>query len=108
MTGHATTATLVIRASLDIRHSSLDILTVAPARILHASRPIQPINHPMAWLYLFGALICAWAALRVIGAERQRRVREIQYKLANPPSSETPQTATAPAVPPIPTVRSKP
>ena len=62
----------------------------------------------MAWIYILGALISAWAALRVIGAERQRRIREIQYKLAHPPAPETPQNAGPPPLAPIPTVRSKP
>jgi hypothetical protein len=62
----------------------------------------------MTWIYITGAVISAWAALRVIGAERQRRIREIQYKLAHPPAPEPPQNAGRPPLAPIPTVRSKP
>lgn len=37
----------------------------------------------MDWPWLIGGgVVCAWAVLRVLGAERERRVRELHHKLA--------------------------
>jgi hypothetical protein len=49
----------------------------------------------MDWLWLTCGLICAWATLRVIGAERQRRVAQLH---ANYDASEAvaAETATSP------------
>lgn len=36
----------------------------------------------LAWLIVAG-VVCAWAVLRVMGSERERRVRELHYRLAS-------------------------
>jgi hypothetical protein len=46
----------------------------------------------MDWLWLTCGLICAWATLRVIGAERERRVAQLH---ANHDAAEAPATETA-------------
>jgi len=51
----------------------------------------------MDWLWLTCGLICAWATLRVIGAERERRVVQL---LANHDSAQAPP-APEPATPPV-------
>ena len=35
----------------------------------------------MDWLWLTCGLICAWATLRVIGAERERRLMQLKANL---------------------------
>jgi hypothetical protein len=51
----------------------------------------------MEYAWIIGAVICAWAMLRVIGAERERRVRDMTYTLAAPPRTEPPAPAPKPA-----------
>ena len=44
----------------------------------------------MDWLWLTCGLICVWATLRVIGAERERRIAELRASLdldAPPPEA---------------------
>jgi hypothetical protein len=49
----------------------------------------------MDWLWLTCGVICAWATLRVIGAERERRVAQLH---ANHDPADAPpvETATSP------------
>jgi hypothetical protein len=35
----------------------------------------------LPWMIVFG-VVCAWAVLRVLGAERERRLRELRYRIA--------------------------
>lgn len=37
----------------------------------------------MEWLWILCGLICAWATLRIIGGERQRRLNDLLVALAN-------------------------
>jgi len=40
----------------------------------------------MEWLWIICALVCAWATLRIIAGERQRRVNDLLVELANNPA----------------------
>jgi hypothetical protein len=40
----------------------------------------------MEWLWIICALVCAWATLRIIAGERQRRVNDLLVELANSPA----------------------
>jgi len=46
----------------------------------------------MDWLWLTCGVICAWATLRVIGAERERRVAQLH---ANHDATEAPPVEPA-------------
>lgn len=57
---------------------------------------------PQTLILLIAATVCAWAALRVIGGERDRRIRDLANTIAATPPPE------APALPSTnPPVRSK-
>jgi hypothetical protein len=50
----------------------------------------------MGWILFGGAVICAWAMLRTMGAERERRVLEQRAAAAPPaPPPAPPATKTA-------------
>jgi hypothetical protein len=50
----------------------------------------------MTWILVGGAVVCAWAMLRTMGGERERRI--VEQSLANPPKSEElPPQPPAPA-----------
>ena len=64
----------------------------------------------MDWVWILAAIFTAWAILRVIGAERQRRLQELMIQLAiqQAESSGRSQKSTPPGAPPTsPPVRSK-
>jgi hypothetical protein len=50
----------------------------------------------MDWLWLTCGLICAWATLRVIGAERERRVTQLLADHDSVQASPAAETATPP------------
>ena len=58
----------------------------------------------MDWIWIVCAIVGAWACLRVIGAERERRIFAIKAEIASrpPPPSPllTPPADPAPAAPP--------
>jgi len=61
----------------------------------------------MDWVWILAAIFTAWAVLRVIGAERQRRLQEllIQIAIEQAEAPARPQksglSATPPASPPV-------
>ncbi len=64
----------------------------------------------MDYLVVIFAIVSAWAVLRVIGAERERRVREIAVRIAllpPPPPPPVPEKPPTPLPPLVPAVRSK-
>lgn len=44
----------------------------------------------MDYVLIIAAVVCAWAMLRVIGAERERRIRNMVYTISTLPSHEIP------------------
>jgi hypothetical protein len=56
----------------------------------------------MDWLWILAAIFTGWAVLRVIGAERQRRMQElmIQFGFQQPDSPARGQKSTSPVAPP--------
>jgi hypothetical protein len=36
----------------------------------------------MTWIWIVGGIICGWATLRVLGAERERRIYELPHRMA--------------------------
>ena len=50
----------------------------------------------MSWILVCGAVVCAWAMLRTMGGERERRAREQLAALPPPP----PPVPIKPAEPP--------
>jgi len=64
----------------------------------------------MDWLWILAAIFTGWAVLRVIGAERQRRMQQLMIQLGvqQADSPARGQKSTSPAAPPAaPAVRSK-
>jgi hypothetical protein len=58
----------------------------------------------MDWVWILGAIFSAWAVLRVIGAERQRRLHELMIQIAIQQAEEPPRRSVRPSTPPAPTV----
>ena len=64
----------------------------------------------MDWVWILAAIFTAWAVLRVIGAERQRRLQELIIRTAIQQADAPPRVlkSPVPAAPPTaPAVRSK-
>ena len=64
----------------------------------------------MDWVWILAAIFTAWAVLRVIGAERQRRLQELMIRIAIQQAEAPPRgpKSSSPAAPPAaPAVRSK-
>jgi hypothetical protein len=62
----------------------------------------------MDWVWILGAIFSAWTVLRVIGAERTRRMNELIVQLAIQESQEpqraprvSPPAAPVAALPPV-------
>jgi hypothetical protein len=60
----------------------------------------------MDWIWIAAGVFSVWALLRVIGAERQRRLHELMIQIAVQDAEEPRRGARAPATP-APAVRSK-
>lgn len=58
----------------------------------------------LPWMIGFG-IVCGWAVLRVLGAERERRVRDLRLRIAAQPTdsahSAKPADTSAAAKPPV-------
>jgi hypothetical protein len=64
----------------------------------------------MDWVWILAAIFTVWAVLRVIGAERQRRLQELMIQIAiqQAEGPARPQKSTPPlSAPAAPAVRSK-
>lgn len=53
----------------------------------------------MDYVLVIAAVVCAWASLRVIGGERERRVRDIVTTIASLPPVEPIEQSPVPASP---------
>jgi hypothetical protein len=51
----------------------------------------------MDWVWILGAIFSVWAVLRVIGAERQRRLHELIIQIAIQQAEEPPRRLVRPA-----------
>ena len=56
----------------------------------------------MDWVWILGAIFCVWAVLRVIGAERQRRLHELMIHIAIQQAEEPPRRIIRPPTPATP------
>ena len=64
----------------------------------------------MDWVWILAAIFTTWAVLRVIGAERQRRLQELMIQIAIQQAEAPPRglKSNPPIAPPAaPAVRSK-
>jgi hypothetical protein len=55
----------------------------------------------MDWLYIVCGIVGAWACLRVIGAERERRMLALKAEIASRPSMTSPPPPPAPEPAPV-------
>jgi hypothetical protein len=62
----------------------------------------------MDWVWILGAIFSAWAVLRVIGAERQRRLHELIIQIAIQQAEEPPRRLVRPSPPVAPAAPSAP
>jgi hypothetical protein len=53
----------------------------------------------MDWVWILGVIFSVWAVLRVIGAERQRRVHELIIQIAVQQAEEPPRRIARPTPP---------
>lgn len=53
----------------------------------------------MDWVWTLGAIFSTWAVLRVIGAERQRRLHELMIQIAIQQAEEPPRRLIRPSPP---------
>ena len=53
----------------------------------------------MDWVWILGAIFSTWAVLRVIGAERQRRLHELMIQIAIQQVDEPPRRPVRPSPP---------
>ena len=53
----------------------------------------------MDWVWILGAIFSVWAVLRVIGAERQRRLHELIVRIAIQQAEEPPRRSLRPSPP---------
>jgi hypothetical protein len=56
----------------------------------------------MDWVWILGATFSVWAVLRVIGAERQRRLHELIVQIAIQQAEEPPRRFVRPTPPATP------
>ena len=56
------------------------------------------------WVWILGAIFSVWAVLRVIGAERQRRLHELMIQIAIQQAEEPPRRSLRPSPPVAPAV----
>jgi hypothetical protein len=53
----------------------------------------------MDWIWILGVTFSVWAVLRVIGAERQRRLHELIVQIAIQQAEEPPRRVARPTPP---------
>jgi hypothetical protein len=53
------------------------------------------------YVLIIGGVVCAWAALRVIGGERERRIRDLPAVIALNPADPAPVALAKPHKSPV-------